>query len=69
MLQATIQTRRHGDHANIINHWLHIPGKLLFRLECKGYPLPEYPPGLWNDRGRVVLDIDNNPVKKWKPYH
>lgn len=43
-----------------------MPGKLLFRLECKGYPLPAYTPGLWYDRDRVVLDIDNNPVKKWE---
>lgn len=48
------------------NHWPHMPGKMLFRLECKGYLLLEYTPGLWYDRGRVVLEIDHNSVKKWK---
>ncbi|MCJ1424585.1 hypothetical protein MMC29_002473 [Sticta canariensis] len=47
-------------------HWPYMPGKLLFRLECNGYLVPEYTPGVWYDRGRVVLDIDNNPVKKRK---
>lgn len=42
-----------------------MPGKLLFRLECKNYPVPEYKPDIWFDRGRVVLDIDNNPIKMW----
>lgn len=42
-----------------------MPGKLLFRLECNDYPVPEYMPNRWFDRGRVVLDIDNNPMKDW----
>lgn len=42
-----------------------MPGKLLFRLECKNYPVPEYKPDIWFDRGRVVLDMDNNPIKMW----
>lgn len=42
-----------------------MPGKLLFRLECKDYPIPAYQPEVWFDKGRVVLDGDNNPLKKW----
>ncbi|MCJ1267249.1 hypothetical protein MMC22_007134 [Lobaria immixta] len=48
------------------DHWPFMPDKLLFRLECNGYPVPEYRPGLWYDQGRLVLDLDNKPVKKWK---
>lgn len=48
------------------DHWPFMPDKLLFRLECNGYPVPEYKPGLWYDQGRLVFDLDNNPVKKWK---
>lgn len=48
------------------DHWPFMPDKLLFRLECNGYPVPDYRPGLWYDQGRLVLDLDNNPVKKWK---
>lgn len=48
-----------------IYDWPHMPGKLLFRLECKDYPVPEYQPEVWFDEGRVVLDGDNNPIKKW----
>lgn len=40
-----------------------MPGKLLFRLERKDYPVPGYKPAIWFDRGRVVLDTDNNPLK------
>ncbi|MCJ1462363.1 hypothetical protein MMC07_000963 [Pseudocyphellaria aurata] len=46
-------------------HWPHMPDKLLFRLECNGYPVPDYKPEIWLDRGRVVLDSDNHPVKAW----
>lgn len=42
-----------------------MPDKLLFRLECNGYPVPDYKPEVWLDRGRVVLDSDNHPVKAW----
>lgn len=42
-----------------------MPGKLCFRLECKGYSLLDYTPEDWYDRGRVVIDIDDSPVIKW----
>lgn len=48
-----------------INDWPNMPGKLLFRLECKDYPIPAYQPEIWFDKGRVVLDGDNNSIKKW----
>lgn len=42
-----------------------MPDQLLFRLERQGYPVPDYEVTLWIDEGRVVLDIDNLPVKKY----
>lgn len=40
-----------------------MPDQLLFRLECQGYPVPNYKVTRWIDDGRVVLDVDNLPVK------
>lgn len=42
-----------------------MPDQLLFRLERRGYPVPDYEVTRWIDEGRVVLDIDNRPVKNF----
>lgn len=40
--------------------------KLLFRLDCAGYPVPDYLVPIWYDEGRVVMDGDNHPVKQYR---
>lgn len=47
------------------NHWALMPHKLLFRLECKGFPVPTYYVENMMHNGRVVLDGDNHPVKDY----
>ena len=42
-----------------------MPDQLLFRLERQGYPVPDYEVTRLIDDGRVVLDIDNLPVKNY----
>ena len=42
-----------------------MPGKLLFRLECKGYPVPSYQVPNWYEKGRLVIDCDNHPVRRF----
>lgn len=39
--------------------------KILFRYEQDGYAVPPYAPETWIFRGRIVLDMDDKPVKKW----
>lgn len=46
-------------------HWPSMPDQLLFRLERQGYPEPDYEVTRWIDEGRVVLDMDNRPVKNF----
>lgn len=49
------------------NHqWPIMPDQLLFRLERRDYPVPDYNVERWIDEGRVVLDIDNMPVKNYR---
>lgn len=47
-------------------HWPKIEGNVLHRFERKGYPIPDYKPELWYDEGRIVLDLDDNPILKFK---
>lgn len=42
-----------------------MPDQLLFRLERQGYPTPDYDVTYLIDEGRVVLDIENRPVKNY----
>lgn len=42
-----------------------MPDKLLFRLECEGYPVPTYEVPDWYDEGRIVIDRDNHPLRKY----
>lgn len=48
------------------NQWPLMPDQLLFRLERRGSPVPNYNVERWIDGGRVVLDIDNLPVKNYR---
>lgn len=47
-------------------HWPKIEGNVLHRFERNGYPIPEYKPEVWYDTGRIVLDLDNNPILKYE---
>lgn len=47
-------------------HWPFMKDKLLFRLDCKDYPRPDYPVFIWYDEGRVVLDGDNHAVRPYR---
>ena len=42
-----------------------MPDQLLFRLERQDYPVPDHEVTQWIDEGRVVLDMDNLPVKNY----
>lgn len=46
-------------------HWATMPHKLLFRFECKNFPVPDYDVGIMMHQGRVVLDSENCPVKDY----
>ena len=45
--------------------WQGIQAEVLLRFERRGYRIPTYTPGTLMDEGRVVLDIDNHPIKDW----
>ena len=45
--------------------WPSMPDQLLFRFECRGYPVPTYPVPNMCHQGRIVLDAFNNPVKDY----
>ncbi|MCJ1270498.1 hypothetical protein MMC22_010395 [Lobaria immixta] len=47
-------------------HWPKIEGNVLHRFERNDYPIPEYTPEVWYDTGRIVLDLDNNPILKYE---
>lgn len=40
--------------------------KILFVYEQLDYPVASYTPAPWMYRGRIVLDPDNYPVRKWR---
>jgi hypothetical protein len=42
-----------------------MPDQLLFRFEQQDYPVPDYKVEHWINEGRVVLDIDKIPIKKY----
>ena len=46
-------------------HWPFMPDQLLFRLERQGYPAPDYHVTRWIDDGRIVLDMDNRPIRNF----
>lgn len=62
-------TSFHPDHANWggsrQEDWPNMPDKLLFRLECKGYPVPSYQVPNWYEQGRLVLDWKDLPVRRF----
>ncbi len=45
--------------------WQGIQADVLYSFERAGYPVPDYRPGFLMDEGRIVLDLDNHPVKNW----
>lgn len=46
--------------------WQGIQAEVLYRFERDGYPTPDYTPEFLTDEGRIVLDLDNHPVKDWR---
>lgn len=38
---------------------------VLFRYRKDAYPVPSYKPETWMWRDHIVLDLDDNPVRKW----
>lgn len=48
------------------NDWPKIEDNVLHRFERDNYPVPEYTPAVWYDRGRVVLDPDNHPILRYE---
>lgn len=47
------------------NGWYQITDHVLFRFQRDNYPVPRGEVELWYYRGRIVLDMDNHPVKKY----
>jgi len=46
--------------------WQGVQAEVLYRFERDGYPIPNYTPEYLMDEGRIVLDLDNHPVKNWR---
>ena len=46
--------------------WSGIQADVLFCFDRGDYPKPDYNPGYLMDEGRIVLDLDNHPVKDWR---
>lgn len=47
------------------NGWYQIKDHVLFRFQRDGYPVPQGEVEIWYYQGRIVLDMDNHPVKKY----
>ena len=46
--------------------WRGVQADVLYGFERNRYPIPDYTPGNLIDDGRIVLDLDNHPVKDWE---
>lgn len=46
--------------------WQGVQADVLYRFERDEYPIPNYTPECLMDEGRIVLDLDNHPVKDWR---
>lgn len=46
--------------------WPKVENNVLHRFERQGYPIPDYKPEVWYHAGRIVLDMDNNAILKYK---
>lgn len=46
--------------------WPKVENNVLHRFERKDYQIPAYNPDVWYDAGRIVLDMDNHPILKYK---
>ncbi len=58
-------TSYHSDYKDWGPNWPNRP-RILQRFARDGYSVPYYDPGVLTDRGRVVIDQENHPVKAFR---
>ena len=64
--QTAYHPEQQGWGSNRKAHWPYMENGLLFRLECKNYPVPTYSVGSWIHNDQIVLDADNHPVRNFR---